>query len=532
MAKSALSETQLEDVLQAKRCLRGLWQKSGLSQQALLLLLAQNGVDVQKNTLSNWLSERPGQLKRPPQQVLPVLLQALCAEETPETVLALLGDLERLLGYLPTGPKSRELILNHIASQVNERLIQRQREQQARLLEVFPPLLELLEDLQTHIFEYDKGYPVIRLEAQAYHTVCKLLGPDPQQHQRYRVSQGYEIPLSQIQSLDTLTQLTDLLHESARLLRAYVEKALLQHGRLSLKLPLFEDLLDYTWEIVNRLLLNRVCQHTVGIRQTLLGVVATTWGIRFLLQAQQGPAQLTQFQNILQIKGLGSQAEIQCSSAVYVGVLARQLLQQARQQPEILERALLLLHQALAMLVPHHQALPKEQDSYFYKKEIANLSYDCASLLLWFQDQPAFERHFQPLMQQAHHFYAQVLETLNLFSQGLSEARANHIRAFYVLSQAWTAEPPDTVRTSLNLLATGSQLNEQFWTVSLAKAVGYGILAQRTASGQLADEYRAMACEHLARARLVPGMQQATEQECQQDYMLAQQVHSSGSRLY
>lgn len=522
MAKTAFSEAQVQSIVLAKRMLRGLWLKSGLKQQEVLQGLQRAGLEVKKNTLSNWLSDVEDNAKRPAQQALMPLLQIICAHDSQDSRLALHNDLSRLLGYATAGPKSREVVLNHIADQVNERLLQRLREQQGRLLETFPPLLELLEDLQTHIFEYDKGYPVIRMEAYELSSLRQLLGTDTDIHKRYRVGQGYEIPLTHVQSLETITALTDLLHEGARLLRAYVEKALLQSSALSLDLPLFEDLLDYIWEIVNRLLLNQVCQRTEGIRQTLLTVVATAWGVRFLLQAQQGQVQLTHFQNILQLKGKGSQADIQCSSAVYVGVLARHLFQQARQRASetILQRALLFMRQALEMLTQHHETLSKEQDIYFYKKEIANLYYDCASLLLWFQDSPAFATHFQTLMQQAHTYYAQVLDTVNLFSQGLSEARATHIRIFYVLSQAWTANPPDIVRAALNLLSAGSQLNDLFWTVSMAKALGYGILALRTQSPEFAADYRQAAHDHLERARLVPGMGTATTHELESDYVL------------
>lgn len=524
MARSALSPQKQAQILQAKQLLRTLWAKSGLKQKEVLEALKQHQVVVKKNTLSNWFSE--SDLKRPPESALWPLLEILGGDR--EALPPLYDELAHLLGY-QLMPESSEAILNQITRRLNEQMAERLRFHREVLEDDWPALLDLLYEIDEDIFEYDRGFPVIRIELSEQEKLRHLLGKDKQRYDAYRVSEGYEIPLSRLESFDLLTGIINHLHEGVRVLRAYVEKNLLSETPPGEDYPLFEELLKYIWEIVNRLLYNPLCQERKSLKKTLLTVIGTCQGIFYLLDFQQGRDSAVAFQNVLQLKGMHSLAEIHCAVAVYMGVVARQILASARkhQDPAGLKRSWAFFREALQLLERDHQALESERDLYYYKKEIANLCYDWATLLLWFEGEA---ERAQELMHRAHSYYAQVLETINLFQKGLSEQRATYIRAFYTITDAWCAKQPGPVLGKLNLLSPGETLNEIFWITQVARAVAYGVLHLRF-STETQSAYRTTMQEALFQAQRVSRLETDLEREMEQDFVLHKLAHPPLERI-
>lgn len=511
MARPALSLEQKQNILQAKQLLRTLWRQSGLKQQDILEILAAEGFELKKNTLSNWLSET--EVKRPDSACLGPLLQVLCPHQ-PTFARLMHDEIERLLGY-ETLPESSDGILNQLAS----RLFQGPLSHHAH------PLLSMLYELEESIFIYDRDYPVLHIEADDKETLKAALGSksgkERELYQRYRVSRGYEIPLSKLQSAAVLTQVINSLHQGVRALRAYLEKNLLLSVPFTQDYPLFEELLTYIWEVVNWLLFNPVCQTNPSLKTPLLSIVGTCQGIRYLLESQHHTPSLVAFQNVLQLKGMVSQAEVECSMGVYVGLIARQLLTFARQPDcaDAFEKGWKHFEKAFAMLEQHHEALIDERARYFYKKELANLSYDIATLLLWLPGQQA---QSLKLMAKAHAYYSQVLESDNLFRASLNQERLAYLQAFYRISEAWCCHQPFKLLERLNQLSLPEQLNDIFWLSHLARAIASGILYLRFYQHEQSQRFLDAAADSLTQAQRVPGMSQALSQEIEQDYILSQ----------
>lgn len=515
MARPALDERQKQNIQQAKQLLRTLWRQSGLKQQDLLTGLEARGLGIRKNTLSNWLSETD--LKRPDPECLLPLIELLCPDR-PDFVRLMYEEIERLLGYelLPASP---DAVLNRIA----------------RGMQGPPgddnPLLSRLYELEESIFIYDRTYPVLRLEPEAREQVKAALGPDKAHYQRYRVSSGYEIPLSRLRSLPLLTGIIESLHEGARVLRAYVEKNLLLPGPLQQDYPLFEELLTYIWEIVNRLLYNDCCRQSASMQASLLSIIGACQGLRYLLESQHGKPSLIAFQNVLQMKGMSSQAEIRCTMAVYVGMVARQLLSGSEaggvRASERQRRGLRHCDEALELLSKSYPLLDDERARYFYQKETANLCYDVATLLLW---QPDQREYSLALMARAHQHYAAVLETDNLFRASLSPQRLAYLKAFYTISAAWCCVSPKAMLERLSREdaheAEVSALIDNDWLSQLAIAMACGILYYRFQNVGRIDLSPALglASRALARARRIPGMEAMLEQEIRQDYVLSRLI--------
>lgn len=521
--KPALITTEQARVLRAKRMLRHLWEQSGMNQKDVLQALAERGLPLKKTTLSMWLNAT-GNYVRPKGEYLRPLLEIL-VPQLPETQRQELQDeLEALLGYGPV-PESSEMLRNRLSEQLDQAMTQTLSRQESLLRGHLDALDQLLSTLESRLYEYDKGAPVVRVQAEDKALVKELLGIDSlQQARAYRLSSGgYEIPLTRVQSLDRILEVANGMNEGVRVLRAFVERHLLQEGILDLDAyPRVEDFVSYAWEIADRLLHhNRLCRSVPALRRTLLRLMATCWGIRYILRSQEGPVSAVEFMNILQRKGMENIAEVSCAVAVFMGLLARQMLKLYHGSQ--VQKGLFLAKQAQEMLQTHIPALPAEQETFFYKKELANLCYDTASLLLWqLARQPEYQVEFQALMQQAQQNYAEVLSTVNLFQLGLTEARANHLRCFYLISLCWIEKDIKTCLCEINKLSPGLQLNESYWTSQVARAVAWCVLSYRAKQPADKQLYREAAVRCIHQAALVPGMEAALRQELREDFVLHQ----------
>jgi hypothetical protein len=519
--KPVLTSWEQQNIQRAKSILRRLWESSGLQQREVLIALENRGYPLKKTTFSMWLSNA-GNLVRPKQEVLPALVAILTPVWTAEQQQEVLDELDALLGY-GSGLETSEMLRNRLSIQLEDNTRQALEKQEARLRVQLDSLDGLLSALEPRLYEYDKGAPVVRVQSEDKGLVKDLLGLDSlQQARQYRTRGGdYEIPLTHVQSLDTLTALVNTMNEGIRVLRAYVERNLLQEGALELDAyPRVEDFVSYAWEISDRLLYhNRLCRSVPALRRTLLRLMATCWGVRYLLQGQEGPVSAVEFQNILQLKGLGNTAEVACSVAIFMGLLSRQMLKLYR--GATVHKGLALALQARDMLVTHLPDLPTEQEHFYYKKELANLCYDTASLLLWHQERSqAFAAPFQELMQAAQNAYTEVLSTVNLFHAGLSEQRANHLRCFYLISLCWTQTDLNACMCEINKVSPGQQFNEGFWLFQLARGVACAVLSRRATEKKQAETYLQAAARFIHQAALVPGFEQALRTELKEDFIL------------
>lgn len=522
----ALNPWEQDNTRRAKVVLRKLWLDSGLSQKALLEELERRGQPTKKTTLSMWLNAE-GNLVRPKAEALDVLV-ACCLQGRGSQlrIEQTLDELRSLLGY--AGLETTEMLRNRLSQQLDQQAEASLQHQEAALQGHLRILDSVLSEIEPRLYEYDKGAPVIRVSADDKYLVRELLQIESlQQARNYKTDAGdYEIPLTRVQSLDTVTDLVNAMNEGIRVLRAFVERHLLNEGSLSLEAyPRVEDFLSYAWEIADRLLYhNRLCKSIPALNRTLLRMMATCLGLRYLLRSQEGDASEIEVQKILQLKGNDSQADVACSVAVFMGVLARQLLKFYRGR-EAIKRGLNLTRRALEMLRRHHAKLPTEQETFYYKKEMANLSYDTASLLLWANERypGEFDAAFEELMGQAHQAYTEVLSTVNLFQEGLSEQRAAHIRCFYLISLCWLQQEAAPCICEINKQAAGAQLNEHFWTLQMAKAVAWSVLAHKAEDAER-QTYRSAALQCVHKALLVPGLEAQTRQELKEDYMLNRQL--------
>ncbi|PIQ28206.1 hypothetical protein COW36_04790 [bacterium (Candidatus Blackallbacteria) CG17_big_fil_post_rev_8_21_14_2_50_48_46] len=520
--KPSLSTWEQANIQRAKGILRRLWEASGIQQKALLKALEERGIPLKKTTLSMWLTVN-GNFIRPKQEALQPLVEMFTPDLQAEQRQEILDELEALLGYGSTVLETSEMLRNRLSIQLDESMRKTLDTQEAHLRDHVDHLEAILTEIEPRLFEYHKGAPVVRVQAEEKHLIKDLLGIDSlQQARQYKIKGGdYEIPLTRVQSLDTVTRLVNSMNEGIRVLRAYIERKLLQEGALELDTyPRVEDFVSYAWEIADRLLYhNRLCRSVPALRRTLLRMMATCWGVRYLMQGQEGPVSSVEFQNILQLKGLSNPAEVACPVAVFMGLLARQMLKLYRGQT--VHKGLNLALQAREMLQTHLPALPTEQEVFYYKKELANLCYDTASLLLWHRERiPSLDASFQSLMQDAFRAYTEVLSTVNLFHAGLSEQRANHLRCFNLISLCWTQPDLMFCMCEINKLSPGMQLNESYWTLQLARAVACSVLAYRADQKTQSETFKEAASRFVLQAALVPGLEQALRTELREDFIL------------
>lgn len=519
--KTAFDENERTRIRQAKQILRHLWKQSNLSMDEILEELNAAELPLKKSTLSTWFSLSPDNVIRPKEEYLPKLIDLFLPEGRAEQRSEVLDELRALLDYAPA-PILSENLRNRLAEQLDDNLGQTLRTSQHQLSVHLAALEILLEAIEPRILEFDKGFPVIRIEEEgSLKLLRQLLGKERETHLQYAVEDGYEIPLTRVQSVETITEIINLLNEGSRLLRAYVERHMLEEGWLSNDLPRIEDFVTYCWEISDRLLHhNLLCKSVPTLKRTLLRIMATCWGIRYMLDNQQNSKSEVQFQNLLELKGKTSRADINCSVAVYMGMLARQFLRQG--SPSRVQHALQLFRKSRDMLSRWHAELNTEQEVFYYKKELANLCYDVGSLLLWHQKTAGCAELMESALKQAAETYAQVLETVNLFYEGLTEQRSQHVRAFYVLSLCWSASALKKTVAEINKLTSGEVLNQQFWFMQMVKTSAYSILSHRSRNPSDRASFLQAAHTHLQKALLVSGLTEQTRQEIGQDYILNQ----------
>lgn len=528
--KTPFDEGERQRIRQAKQILRHLWKQSNVSMDEVLEQLGKQGLPLKKSTLSTWFSLKPDNIIRPKEDYLEPMVMLFLPAAKPEQRQEVCDELRQLLDYA-AGPMPSESLRNRLAEQLDENLGRTLRASQHQLSVQLEALESLLEAIEPRILDYDKGFPVIRIEEEgSLKLLRQLLGKDRALHAQFSVEGGYEIPLTRVQSLETITEIINLLNEGSRLLRAYVERHMLDDGWLSSDLPRIEDFVTYCWEISDRLLHhNLLCKSVPALKRTLLRIMATCWGIRYILENQQGSRSEVQFQNLLALKGKTSQADIQCSVAVYMGMLARQCVRS--KAPSRLERGYSLYTRAAKLLKDHHEQLNTAQEVYFYKKELANLHFDIANLSLACAEfSPTARQVFKPAIEAAAVGYAQVLDEDHVFYQGLSPQRAQHLRLFHVLSQCWTAPKPERALPLIEAMLPGEVLNESYWTAQIARAMAYSILALRS-RGSVAAGYRETGLKALEQAALVSGFAERTRTEIESEYMLGILKSPGASRV-
>lgn len=517
--KTGFSDAEKTQIYRAKAILKKLWKTSGVSQKEVLQRLEQQNLPTNQSNLSTWLSTKEGNYSRPPENYLEALLEIFC----PPTQLDETRDeLFTLLQY-QQGPLTPETLHNKVFSQITHNMKEILFQNQARLRADMSHLDLLLEEIEPLIFEYDKGYPVIYVEPGNRKLLWQLLGKDRALHQKYAVEEGHEVPFSQIQCQETVIQIINNLNEGIRLVQAYVIRSITEEeqGMLLFDFYLVEDFVSYAWEIADVLLHNNtLCKAVPVLKRTLLNVMTVAWGIRYILENQNRQSSAVQFQNLLELKGKPNSADVLCSVAVYTGMLARQCL-----RSNALDRAkkgLELYTQAAQTLTEHHPGLPSQQDVFYYKKELANLHYDIANYLLRRKDTEALkDQHFETSMALAHKYYAEIMDTPNVFVDGLCTERSVHIQIFYVLSAAWSLQKPASVIKLINMLDPGSVLNDVYWKTQIARAIAYGTLALKTKPKKDKVLYQESAEKALDRARLVDGFGEQTRQEIENEYVLA-----------
>ena len=122
------------------------------------------------------------------------------------------------------------------------------------------------------------------------------------------------------------------------------------------------------------------------------------------------------------------------------------------------------------------------------------------------------------MMQQAHQFYAEIIENPNVFYEGLSPERATHIQLFYMISGAWALPKARAALKIIEQLQAGNELNESYWKIQLARAIAYGAMALKHKE----DKYRDAAQSALEKAGLVDGFDAKTQNEIDNEYVLQQ----------
>lgn len=519
--KEGFSELEQHNIIRAKQILKHLVKSSPLKQSQLIEALAEQGLSVKKNTLSMWLSSKDGNYNRPKSQFIEPMLRIICADtHNEEQIDEILDEVNILLGYTK-GPETSEMVLNKVNQQLNNNLTSQLKINQQNLESFLSSLDWLLDEVEPKILEYDKGFPIIFVEKSEKKLLKELLGKDKSLHKEFEVVDGYEVPMTQISSLETISEILNNLNEGSRLLLAYVERHLLdEYDVLIMDFPRVEDFVAYAWEISDRLLNNNLlCKAVPILKRTLLRVMTICWGVRYILQNQTRDISEVSFQNILELKGKTSKADINSSVAVYMGILSRQLLK----SPSITraEKGLKLYKKAHKLLLENHEQLNTEQEIFYYKKELANLNYDAASLLLHHKknlDKKQIE--FKHAIKNALQYYEDILNQPNLFYEGLTEVRANSVRIFHLISFCWNTEKLEAGVREINKLSPGQQMNQDFWMLHLAKAIAYCVLHLRAQESKEKNEYKMAAQTALQTASLVPGFKDNTIKEMAADFVL------------
>lgn len=523
--KTGFSEEDQVGIRRAKEILRRLVRQAGMNQQELLAQLEQQGLSIQQSTFSTWLSPRTLNV-RPKPEVLRPLVTLCCRQRTAAQRQEVLDELNRLLGF-ERGPLTSEQIHNRV-SKLLEDPPESLSEQQDLLRDQLESLDALLDLIEPRVMDYGCYNPVIFVEAGERKLVKQLLGTHKDSYREYEVESGFEIPLTKIQSLEAMVSIIDDLNEGVRLLQRYLDRHLNDSRGLGpLDAYRVDDYITYAWEISDRLLhYNLVIKAVPALKRALLRQMTVCCGVRYVLGNLTRESSEIAFQNVLALKTRDFDMDIHCSVAVFVGMLARQQMRTGL--PECIKRSLRLYRRAVDWLEAHHEQLGTEQEIFHYKKELANLHYDLANFSLPHQQRvPDFERFISTAMSQAVRFYAEVLETENLFVQGLSSVRLGHLRLFYTISRCW-GETAYKGEKALLALEPPTQLDESYWTVQIARAIGFGVLARRWPQNSAGYQQQALAA--LERARLVDGFAERTEQEIAAEYILCELVQAMGGR--
>ncbi|MGV3525967.1 MAG: hypothetical protein ACO1RX_17220 [Candidatus Sericytochromatia bacterium] len=516
--KVGFSVAEQAQIFRAKSILKQLWKNSGFSQKEVLEHLRAQGLSIPQSTLSTWFSTKEGNYFRPKTDSLELLIQLFCPPEQREETLE---ELRLLLGYLK-GPMTPEMIKNKVAHQLRENtfsVLEENQHAQRRLLQELDVLLEQIEPL---MLNYSKGYPTLFVPSGDRKRLRQLIGKERRVHTQYAVEGGYEIPFSHLLCSDTLTEIINRLNEGTRLLQAYIDRHISAQDDGQLQLDFFrvEEYVMYAWEIADKLLQNNtLCKATPVLKRTLLRTMTVAWGIQYILENQNRSLSEIQFQNILRLKGKHSDADIYCSVAVYKGALARQYLR----SPSVhkAEQGLKLFQQASQQLETYYPKLSTEQDSYFYKKELANLYYDMAhSILNRSHDLAHYASQGEPLMKKAYLHYHAMMNTPNVFVQGLCEERAVHIHIFYMISACWSLPLPKKALQIINLLRDERILDAQYWKIQIAKAIAYSVLAFKAKRPVHQQEFLGLAREALHKSCLPDGFRTATEREINSEFVL------------
>lgn len=519
--KTGFSEAELRRIQRGKEILRHLIKTQPKNQQQLLSELNARGFDVKQSTFSNWLSPKFLNV-RPKPEFLEPLVAICCPERSAAQQAEILDELNLLLGY-EAGPLTPELLHNSVAEQLDEAPSLSLNQQQAALADHLEALDALLDVIEPRILDFGRLDPMIRLESDERQLARQLLGPEKTRYRDYEVETGFEIPLTHIRSHTAMTRIIDDLNAGTRLMQRYLDRHLnVPDGLDRLDFYRIEDFIAYSWEISDRLLHhNQVVKAVPALKRALLRQMTICFGLRFVLQNLTGESSEIAFQNVLALKTRAFALDIHCSVAVYMGILARQLMRSGESRR--MQRARQLYRKAVEWIEKHHASLSTEQEVFHYKKELANLHYDLANFALPHQQQLTdFQVFFERAMAEAARLYGEVLETDNLFLQGLSAQRRTHLEIFFAIARCWS-RPDAGAEAGLEALSTPPALDENFWTREIARAIGYAVLSRRQ-PGKRARKHREQALKALNQARLVTGYAERTAQEIASEYVLQELV--------
>ncbi|HEY9843952.1 MAG TPA: hypothetical protein V6D23_26005, partial [Candidatus Obscuribacterales bacterium] len=324
--KTAFSPEQQLRIRRAKEILRHLCKSSGMSQKQLLQQLERQSLTVQQSAFANWLSPKFLNV-RPKPEILAPLVSICRADRSLEQQQEILDEINLLLGY-SQGPLSSEQIHNQVSEQLAEAPLQSLNPQQERLAHHLEALDGLLDLIEPRVMDYGLYHPVIRLEANETQLVRQLLGPEKSAYKDYLSEDGFEIPLTKIQSQEAIIRIIDEINEGTRLLQRYLDRHLNHpEGMARLDFIRVEDYISYAWEVSDRLLHhNQVIRALPALKRALLRQMTACMGVRYILQNQSGESSEIAFQNLIALKSKDFAFDIHCSVAVFVGMLARQLL--------------------------------------------------------------------------------------------------------------------------------------------------------------------------------------------------------------
>ncbi|PIQ26478.1 hypothetical protein COW36_21740 [bacterium (Candidatus Blackallbacteria) CG17_big_fil_post_rev_8_21_14_2_50_48_46] len=518
--RPVLKTEQVIKIRKAKLVLRNLLEQSGLKHKYVMERLVEAGFEIKKSTFANWFGTADNNLHRPPEDVLAPLVRIFLQNQSQISEAETLEQLCYLLGYRAPVLKTSEEILSQLSAELEWVGLEQLEHRQNQLQIYIDRLDQLLSKIEPLVMDFDKGAPVIRIPYGEGRQVTALTGKKGSELQQYRTSEGYEVPLTHIQSLDILSEIINQMNEGIHILRTYVENLLMGADEISSAcFQRVEDFVSYTWEISDRLLYNNfLCRSNPLLRKTLLRMMATCQGIRYLLQSQEGNYNFQPFKAILSHKGDLHSSEINCAVAVYTGIIARQIIKTFR-SPNSLQQGLQLFEKSRNKLERCAQSLSLEEDRYFFLKELANLYHDIASLMLTHQEHlPHIMEQANEWMGKAAFYYDQVLSEPNAFTLGLNPPRLLRLQSFRLMAKAWVCSDPETVLSELSLIQGVDDLSGTYWVTMMSQAIVWGILALRF-DAQL-PKAKEQAWDALRKASLVTGLSQRTEQEIQNDFVL------------